>query len=205
MRGLLLKDIFQFAKNCKMLLLSDLILIVVSFVSKDNIAFSMIPILTSAILPITMLSFDERSGWMEYSGTLPFSEGQIVSEKYLFGLMVQSATAVLVFAALIVQGKIYDGVDLVGIAMEVAGIFAVSLAVPSLCMPFCLKLGVEKGRYVYYPLIGAGSVCVMVFSDPEAWEQSPIKGMEWIILAAIAGIYIISWIVSVKVLKSVKR
>lgn len=205
MRGLLLKDTYQFAKNCKMLLLSDLILIVVSFFSKDNIAFCMIPILTSAILPITMLSFDERCGWTEYSGALPYSESQIVSEKYLFGLLAQSATAVLVFAALIVQGMIYDGVDLVGNAMVMGGIFAVSLVIPSICMPFCLKLGVEKGRFVYYILVGAGSVCVMVFSDPEAWEQSPIKGMEWIILAAIAGIYIISWIVSVKVLKSVKR
>ncbi len=205
MRGLLLKDTYQFAKNCKMLLLSDLILIVVSFISKDNIVFSMIPILTSAILPVTMLSYDERSGWTEYSGTLPYSESQIVSSKYLFGLMIQSVTAALVFAALVVQGTIYDGADLVSIAMEIAGIFALSLVVPSFCMPFCLKLGVEKGRIVYYIGIGALSVCAMIFSKPGAWEQSPIKDMEWIIFAAIAGIYIISWIVSVKVLKSVKR
>lgn len=205
MKGLLLKDMYQLVKNSRMLLIMDLVFIVVSLFSKDSMAFCMLPILTSAILPVTMLSYDERSGWTEYSGTMPYSEGQIVSEKYLFGLMVELAAAVLVFAALLVQGQIYDDMDLAGSAVLMAGIFAISLIIPAVCMPFCLKLGVEKGRAVYFIMVGGASVCAMVFSDPGAWEQSPIKDKEWIIFAAIAVIYIISWIVSVKVLKSVKR
>lgn len=205
MRGLLLKDTYQLTKNCKMFLFIDLIFIAVSFFSKDNIMFIMLPVLTSAILPVTMLSYDERSGWMEYSGTLPYSERQIVSEKYLFGLIAQLATAALIFAVIVIQGKIYGSVDIVGSILDMGKIFALSLVIPSVCMPFCLKLGVEKGRYVYYILIGVATAFFMIFNDPELWEHSPIKDMEWIIFAALAGIYIISWIVSVRMLKSVKR
>jgi hypothetical protein len=36
------------------------------------------------MLPVTLLSYDEKEKWHIYSGTFPYSRAQIVSSKYVF-------------------------------------------------------------------------------------------------------------------------
>ena len=64
MKGLLLKDFYMAAKYCRACLLCGMI-------------------------PVNLLAYDERSRWLEYSGTLPYTKAQIVSGKYLVGIIVQ--------------------------------------------------------------------------------------------------------------------
>lgn len=90
MKGLITKDIFMIAKYFKLYFLMDVIFIAVAFFSPDSSSFLMIPVLLSGIIPITLLAYDERSHWTEYSGALPYSKAQIVSAKYLIGLLLQA-------------------------------------------------------------------------------------------------------------------
>ena len=100
------------------------------------------------------MGYDERSGWMQFSETMPYTRIQLVSGKYLIGLFVQ-------ITVLIIMGSAQ------GIKMMITGEFAfrdyitlilllviVSMITSSITLPFIFKLGVEKGRTAYYVMIG---------------------------------------------------
>ena len=112
MKGLLLKDFYQLIKNCKLFFLFDIVFLAVSFIYEGNMMFIGFPVMFSGILPLTLLAYDEREGWSEYCGTLPFSEKQIVSAKFLFGLIAQSVTAAVVAVIVFVQGFIFPERDI---------------------------------------------------------------------------------------------
>lgn len=203
MKGLIVKDLYQMTRNCKMFFIIDLFFIMISFFSDDNSMFIAFPVLMAAIIPITLLSYDERYGWLEYSGTLPYSEKQIVSAKFLFGLIIQIIISALVFIVLIVQGNINKSVDISNTLKNISELFILSLLFPSICLPFCFKFGTEKGRFVYYfVIIAAGGTLTQVNST--IWEYSPIKGKEWILYTVIVIFYAVSWMLSVRFLKSKK-
>ena len=203
MKGLIQKDLYQMLKNCKMFFLIDIVFIGVSFFSDDKSIFIAFPVLIAAIIPITMLSFDERSGWMDYSGTLPYSEKQIVSEKFLFGLIIQLVISAVVLTVLFIHGSINGSVDIMNDLETIGGLFAMSLLFPSVCLPFCFKFGTEKGRFVYYLVIVA-AVAALTQINPVTWEFSPIKGKEWILYVLTVILYAVSWMISVRLLKSKK-
>ncbi|MBE6885290.1 MAG: ABC-2 transporter permease [Ruminococcaceae bacterium] len=200
MKGLLLKDWYMMKKYCRSYLLIAVVFIAVSLFSNDNMFFIFYPCLLCGMIPVNLLGYDERSRWMQYSGTLPFTKNQIVSAKYLIGLLVQ-------ITMLIVTGIAQ------GIKMTVAGNFMlgkfivlmmlmliVATLTSSISLPFIFKLGVEKGRAAYYVMIGsacgASVLASSFFRGQLATEVEPN-----VILAAVAvigiGMYILSWYLSV--------
>lgn len=80
MKGLIIKDLYMLVKYFKLYFLLDVIFIAAALISPDNVSFLAIPVLVSGIVPLTLLAYDERSKWLGYSGTLPYSRSQIVSE-----------------------------------------------------------------------------------------------------------------------------
>ena len=89
MKGLLLKDWYMVKKYCRAYLLIAIVFIAISFFSNDNMFFVFYPCLLCGMIPVNLLAYDERSHWMQYSGTLPYTKTQIVSGKYLIGLLAQ--------------------------------------------------------------------------------------------------------------------
>lgn len=202
MKGLLLKDFYQTIKYCKLNFLIDAVFIVVSFFSEELTFYLFFPIMISGILPITLLSHDERCGWTSYSGTLPYSRAQIVSAKYLFGLLVEAFTAVIVLAGLIVRNGIYGETDIAGSFTAVGAMIAVSLAVPAFCLPFCFKLGTEKGRHAYFIIAGLITVAIVLLPKGFAAESEIITNIgkaAFVPAVAVVAIYAASWVVSVAV------
>jgi len=89
MKGLLLKEWYMMKKYCKAYLLSSVVFIAVSLFSSDSLFFVFYPCLLCGMIPVYLLAYDERSRWMQYSGTLPYTKAQIVCGKYLIGLLAQ--------------------------------------------------------------------------------------------------------------------
>lgn len=216
MKGLLLKDFYQLIKYCRSFFIIDVIFIGVSLFVDGAEMFVYFPIIFSAILPMTLLSYDERSGWMEYSGTLPYSANQIVSAKYLFGLIVQAVTASVIISVVFVCGAIFNagGLDMASnIFVEnlllIGIIFVVSQLCPAICIPFCLKFGTEKGRIAYFVIIAlVAAVCMSLYDKYGDQMQLLTKNCSWIILPILGGIavlYAVSWIISIPLLRSVKK
>lgn len=154
MKGLLLKDFYMTVKYCRMIFLIDVFFIAVSFLNRENIVFLVFPTLISGMLPITLLSLDERFKWTQYSAALPYTKFRIVFEKYIIGLLITAATSIFVLICMIIRTSFYNDLSIFGAAIFSVGIFALSVIFPSLCLPLCFKFGTEKGRIAFFILFG---------------------------------------------------
>lgn len=210
MKGLLLKDLYQLVKNCKMFFLFDIVFLAISFISEGNSMFLGFPVMFSGVLPLTLLGFDEREGWSDYCGVLPYSEKQIVSAKFLFGLFVQAATAVIVAVIVFIRSIVYSEYDFFTNLLVVGVMFVASLTFPALCLPFCYKFGTEKGRVAYLIVVALTTgVCMPMYGViVDSFEKSETSRMGIAITPILVGIsvlYVISWLISIPLLKSVKK
>lgn len=202
MRGLLLKDFYMTVKYCKMFFLVDLFFIVFSFFPmKDNVIFMLFPAVMSGVISITMLSYDERCKWTSYSGALPYSNAQIVSEKYLFGLIIQAATALVIFGVMLIRINLMGGTEftIFDAAQMVGAMFFVSLVMPAFCLPFCFGFGAEKGRLFFCVVMG---VITAFSAQAVQWiEDGKISNEVSVyipcILLGIVMIYALSWRISI--------
>ncbi len=200
MKGLLLKDWYMMKKYCRAYLLIAVVFIAVSLFSNDNMFFVFYPCLLCGMIPINLLGYDERSRWMQYSGTLPYTKTQIVSGKYLIGLLSQITILVATGVAQAAKMLIAHNFELGDFAVLMLLMLIVSTLTSSICLPFVFKLGVEKGRTAYYIMIGF--VCgasVLASSILRRQLTSEIKPNLILALVAVVGIcvYILSWYLSI--------
>ena len=99
MKGLLLKDWYMMKKYCRYYLFCAVGFIILSVMSEGNMFFIFYPCLLCGMIPVNLIGYDERSRWMQYSGTMPYTKAQIVSGKYLIGLFSQLVILLLMGAA----------------------------------------------------------------------------------------------------------
>ena len=200
MKGLILKDWYMMKKYCRAYLLIAVVFIAVSLFSNDNMFFVFYPCLLCGMIPVNLLGYDERSRWMQYSGTLPYTKTQIVSGKYLIGLLSQITILVATGVAQAAKMLIAHNFELGDFAVLMLLMLIVSTLTSSICLPFVFKLGVEKGRTAYYIMIGF--VCgasVLASSILRRQLISEIKPNLILELVAVVGIcvYILSWYLSI--------
>lgn len=200
MKGLLLKDWYMMKKYCRAYLLIAIVFIAVSLFSNDNMFFVFYPCLLCGMIPVNLLGYDERSRWMQYSGTLPYTKAQIVCGKYLIGLLTQLtvlvATGVAQAVKMIIARNFVPG----DFAVLMLLMLIVSTLSSSICLPFVFKLGVEKGRTAYYIMIGF--ICgasVLASSILRGQLMSEIQPNLILALVAVVGIgiYFFSWYMSI--------
>jgi len=200
MKGLLLKEWYMMKKYCKAYLLSSVVFIAVSLFSSDSLFFVFYPCLLCGMIPVYLLAYDERSRWMQYSGTLPYTKAQIVCGKYLIGLLAQLVSFVATAVAQGAKMILTHNFVLADFTVLMLLILIVSTLSSSIYLPFVFKLGVEKGRIAYYIMIGsicsANAFVLSIFNSQLVSEIQPN-----VILALVAvigiGIYIFSWYLSV--------
>ena len=196
MKGLLLKDWYMIKTYCKLYLVMAVLFLAASFVSSDNLFFVFYPCLLCGMIPVNLLAYDERSRWMPYSCTLPYTRAQLVSAKYLVGLFCQ--LAVLLAAGIVQSLKMGFTPDLGVLMLSMLIIASFASAIP---LPFIFKLGVEKGRTAYYVMIsfvcGASVLGSRLLNGD---MQALLPSSLWLLLIAFAGIcvYAFSWIISIR-------
>ena len=140
-----------------------------------------------------------RSHFLQYSAALPYTKKQIVSAKYLIGLLAQ-------LALLVVIGTV-QGVRMSRSGAFVSGDFvslmllmlALSMLTSSISLPFVFKWGVEKGRIAYYVMIGfvcgAGVLFSQMFKEPIQNDLPSGLVFAGVTVSGIA-VYAISWYLS---------
>ena len=200
MKGLLLKDWYMMKKYCRAYLLIAVVFIAVSLFSNDNMFFVFYPCLLCGMIPVNLLGYDERSRWMQYSGTLPYTKTQIVSGKYLIGLLSQITILVATGVAQAAKMLIAHNFELGDFAVLMLLMLIVSTLTSSICLPFVFKLGVEKGRTAYYVMIGfvcgASVLASSILRGQLVSEIQPNLILALVVVAGI-GIYILSWYLSI--------
>lgn len=200
MNGLILKDIYMIGKYCKYYLLVAFIFIAASFVSIDNMFFVFYPCLLCGMIPVTLLGYDERSRWMQYSGVLPYTKEQIVSSKYVIGIFVEAAVIFAIAVTQAIRMNMSGTFVLKEYVMIILVVFIMSTFASSISLPFIFKSGVEKGRISYYVMIAV--VCTGGFFASNMFSTGLHTdiSLDMILIALgviVIGVYAFSWHMSI--------
>lgn len=201
MKGLILKDLYMAVKYCRAYALIAIVFLGVSVVNGDNMFFLFYPCLLCGMIPVNLLAYDERSKWLLYSAALPYSKTQLVTAKYLIGLMAQ---LVVLFATGVTQAvrmHLDGSMDLAGLVLLLSTVLLLSALASSIAMPFMFRWGVEKGRIAYYVMIGI--VCASSFLAEDLLQgiaagSETVGGVTPLFCLGAAALYALSWYLSVK-------
>lgn len=212
MKGLLLKDGYQTVSQMKTMYLTVAVVLVVwMFSTSDSYAF---PISYAAIflgvLPVNLLGYDQNSGWVEYSLTLPVSKKVLVAEKYLVGLLCAAASVVIGGLFVVVlslrKGAALDGTALFFVGNGVNTI----LLMNGISLPLMYRFGEEKARMIYIltfagfgALIAGGGVLVDEFQTNGRFQAS--IGLGAALFVVVLVLYVLSWRLSVQWYGKYKR
>jgi hypothetical protein len=200
MKGLLLKDLYMMVKYCRAYLLIAVVFSAVAFVDSSNLFLVFYPCILCGMIPVNLLAYDERSRWLQYSETMPYTRGQIVSGKYLIGLGAQAAMLIVTGITQAIRMSRDDVFQLKEYLILMILLLVISLLASSISLPFMFKLGVEKGRMAYYIMIGV--VCAAsVLSANLLTSEFPIQLQNNWVLPIVClvgiGIYALSWYLSI--------
>lgn len=197
MKGLLLKDFYMMKKYCRSVLFLVIVFNIAILFGKENIFFSVYPIIISGMIPVTLLSYDASFKWNAYFIAFPYTKKQMVTAKYIIALLSVLSATVIGVVCLTAKG-IAAGEGMKEIVNAAMGLLSAALIAPSLILPVVFRFGAEKGRIIY--LIIVGLLCALfavalsltidgVVIDFHAWFFVPIS----------AVIFAVSWLISVKV------
>lgn len=190
MKALLLKDGYVLCKQLKFLLLALIIFCVMPGLSAS--AFSMIYVI---MLPITTLSYDERSKWNQLSAMMPYTTRQIVVSKYLLGYIGAGAVALLscISQVIFTRGTAED------LVVTVLMMPCVGAIILSALLPVMIRLGTEKGRLAYILTVGllAGISAGLEPGDLPTLQMHPMAVFP-ILLAITAVVNLLSIRLSIR-------
>ena len=200
MKGLLLKDWYMMKQCYRYYLFCAIGFTVLSVMSSGNMFFVFYPCLLCGMIPVNLIGYDERSQWVQYSGTMPYTKAQVVSSKYLIGLLAQLTTLLVMGVAQAAKMMIASDFVLGDFVVLMLLMLIVSTLTSSISLPFIFKLGVEKGRTAYYVMIGfvcgASVLASSLFRGQLGIEIKPNLVLAILVVVGI-GIYIFSWYISI--------
>lgn len=148
MKGLLIKDFYTLTKQLKIFLL---IIVMFSFMQGSSTAsFAFV---YSAMLPITALAYDERSKWDKLAAMMPYSKTSLVIGKYLLGYICLAAVVILSLMIKIIFSIFSKEPIAAEIFIEPLSIVCIAVIFLAVNLPCMFKLGVEKGRLVFFAFV----------------------------------------------------
>ena len=201
MIGLIRKDLYMAWAYCKTFLLILAVFIAVGLTGEENSFFILYPMIIGMMLPVSLISYDERFKWHLACDAMPVSRAMVVSSKYVLTLL----TVLLVFAVIMLaQWFRLSRLGAVERIWELPGILLpMGLVGPAILMPVIFRLGVEKGRIFYFVLVGVVCAAAVFFGS----GQNPVNPTSeialpgWALVLVSLGIFLLSWPLSIALYK----
>lgn len=197
MKGLIRKDLYMIWRYGRMLLLISAVFLGMSAVAEQNYFFVVYPVLFGGILPVTLISYEERDGWNRLCDAMPISRKTVVDERYVM--------TVLCFLALFLLTMAVQAAVLIpkGLASELVQLLCllpgVGLIAPAFMIPVTLRWGVEKGRITYFIFIGVIVTLGLMAANSISGMSGEIAGPGmWAIPAAALVLFAVSWLISIR-------
>ncbi len=200
MKGLIIKDLYMTVKYCKANIIIALLFMMMSLSDRESLFFAFYPALLCGIIPTNLLAYDERSRWLQYSETLPYTRAQVVSGKYIIGLISQAVMLIFVGAAHAAVMISAGTFELGAFAVFMMLVITMSLIASSISLPFMFKYGVEKGRLAYYVMVGiisAGTVASSKLMTEKIQQKADLSGTLPIVCFIGIAIFALSWYLSI--------
>lgn len=203
MKGLLLKDFYMAMKYCRAYIVIAVVFPLVAVWGNTSFLLTY-PVILASVVPVNLISYDEKSKWSSFSGVLPYSRQQLVSVKYLMALISLAFAIIFVLAGQIARMLINNEFDVNALLSLVALLPALGLLAPSLMLPAIFKFGAEKGRIVFYVIICGFCAFLGTLGaiDEDALTNLMISMQSWLI-PVITSVSVVllaaSWILSIQV------
>ncbi len=161
MRGLMRKDFYMIWNYGKMLLLCSAVFLVVGAMSKEaNFFFVVYPVLLGGILPSSLLSYEERCGWNSFCDAMPLTRRTVVDARYVTTLVCFVLLYALTLLMNLIGGHSVEELLQLALLLPAFGLIA-----PAIMLPVSLYFGVEKGRILYFILVGVFVVLGLFLFD----------------------------------------
>ena len=203
MKRLTLKDLYMMRKYCRSMLLITVIFLAAAVVNPGSPFFLLYPAVFAGMMPVTLISYDEKFRWNSYCRVLPYSAKQIVFSKYLLIILLTAALLVIYSILAAVLSAAGSGINMELFTL-LSVIFILSATGPSLILPFIFRYGVETGRIVFYIVIIL--LCTLPAGMSALEDALPANlnagASNILMIAATCLIFVISYLISLKCFKT---
>ena len=200
MKGLLLKDWYMMVKYCKAWVLILAVMMGASAFSERPMSFLMYPVMLAGLTAVTLIAYDERSGWTTLSRAMPYSKAQLVSVKYIVTLLLLAMAAVLAVVVQLVRAG--TGAGNAGSMGGILGmLLSAGLVTPAVLLPLVFRFGVEKVRILYGIVLGLVIGC-MIFVSMTVQDMSQLVADGAFAVRALpvsAVLFGLSWLLSIRI------
>lgn len=202
MKGLMIKEFYLLRKTCWIYLAIALVFVAASALGDVFMLFY--PAVLAGIIPMNLISYDEKSKWSVYAEVFPYTKKEIVASKYLVVLAYLAFLGVLSTVVQAANAALHPGKFQFQFYLSgVLSLLAVGLIVPGIMLPAIFKLGTEKGSMVYY---GVVVIVLLLFglmgtvTDLNTGYLARERDQMFIPVLLVFGIaaYAVSWMLSVK-------
>lgn len=197
MTGLILKDLINLKKQARVYLILVLFYLVLGVANESSDMFSTMMIVVSAIIPITAMSYDERSKWDRYALTMPLSRKSMVASKYILGLIFLVASFILSM----LFNSFFSNISLMENVMTCLATLSIGMVIMSVIFPLIFKFGVEKGRIFMMIVLFAPTALILLLSKFEISmpDEETIKSLLYLSPIVAAVIFIASIYISMSI------
>lgn len=202
MKALLYKDIVALWKYCKTFFVICLVFLAASAFQADFGFLSFYPLVFMGMLPTTLLAYDERDKWDKFALAAPCTRRQIVTGKYLVGLVLEGGTLLLTALAAYIRMVRAGSFDMADFCGNLLVSLILAMSAPTLMLPAVFKLGSEKGRIAYAAVIGvilsAGTTGILITQEQGMTEFALGVWPSVLAIGAVVLMYPASWALSVR-------
>lgn len=159
--------------------------------------------IVSAMMPVSAISYDERSKWDRIVNTMPLSRKEVVLAKYLLAILLTAVSSVLIFAFYMLVPEM----PLAEKAITTAIMAMMAMVYQAALMPVMFKFGSEKGRTIMLAILFVPAVLIFAIGEMNIIDFGAVGAFldrnEAIVPYILAGIalviYSLSMALSVKI------
>ena len=199
MKALLLREFYMAKSYMRVVAAMVLIFLFASVWANGNMFLIMYPMIITSMLPMSLLSYDEKFHWDRYCAAMPFTRSQVVSAKYVFVLL--SALAILLVSA-VAQGIRLLPEEKEAFFSIISMLLAMGLTGPAVLLPIIYKLGSERARIAYYIVIGAICALAVILPYNDLAVAGVVSVPAPLLICLISALFFAaSWLLSIQFYK----
>ena len=203
MKGLLLKDWYVALKYCRLHFAIVIFMSVLSVFVDTGMVYLLYPMLFAGVIPVYVLSVDEKQGWNAYAQTLPVPRRALVTAKYIDVLAVLGGALLLMGVLWTIKARLspdagYEVPQMLGLLL------CAGLVFPTLTLPAMLRFGVEKGRYIM--MAGVAVLAAIIAGALFSSDKAPLPGGSLgvpgnlipMLICGMLALFVLSWFIACK-------
>lgn len=203
MVGLVYKDLMVMRRTLLLYGAMGLVYVVIAIAGDQYGMVFALMMIVSAMVPVSAISYDERSKWDRIVNTMPLSRKEVVLAKYLLAILLTAVSSVLIFAFYMLVPEM----PLAEKAITTAIMAMMAMVYQAALMPVMFKFGSEKGRTIMLAILFVPAVLIFAIGEMNIIDFGAVGAfldrneaiVPYILAGIVLVIYSLSMALSVKI------